>query len=182
MSDAGGTGRDPTATPAQRLWQLWRQGQHPNVRDFLAGAGGLPPAQVAAVLLVDQRERWQLGERVSAETYLQLYPHLRDDFEYGLELVYGEFLLAEDRGEAPDLDEYVRRFPDYAERLRLQVELHRAMEPPGATTFVEPGPAGQTGPWPAVAGYEVLQEVGRGGMGVVYLARHLPLKRLVPSR
>jgi hypothetical protein len=63
-------------TAAQQLWQLWRQGGRPDVRLFLAAAGDLTPAQVAAVLLLDQRERWQIGERTPAEDYLRLYPHL----------------------------------------------------------------------------------------------------------
>src|ERR1700736_3938705 len=115
----------PRTDPVHQLWLLWRQGQRPDVRPYLEEAGALTPAQVAAVLLVDQRERWLIGERRSAESYLELYPALQPDLDYAVELIYGEFLLRDELDEKPTLAEYLERFPQYAPRLKQQLELHQ---------------------------------------------------------
>src|SRR5262245_59668242 len=128
----------PAPDAASRLWDLWCQGQRPDVDAFLAQAGDLSPDEVAATLRVDQRQRWQAGERVLAEIYLQRHPQVRAEPETAVDLVFNEFLVRDDRGERPDAEEYLRRFPEYVEVLGAQIELHRAMDSDPSTVAAAP--------------------------------------------
>src|SRR5438105_3850911 len=108
----------------RQLRRLWREGQRPEIQAFLSEVGPLGAWQVLTLLRIDQRERWLTGERIPLEHYRQLHPPLRDGTEHFLDLVYGEFLLREQLGEAPNLTEYEARYPELAEELRLQIEVH----------------------------------------------------------
>src|SRR5262249_36313553 len=159
----------------RRVESLWRQGRRPDPTRLLAEAGLAAPAQVAAVLAADQWQRWHAGERVRAEDYLARHPAVAADPAAAMLLVYGQVLL----GEAPAADEYLHRFPQYADALRLQLEFHRAAgdgaaaTPPmdGGPTLVQAGAVGGAEAEPAVPGYELQGRLGHGGMGVVWLGR-----------
>jgi WD40 repeat protein/tetratricopeptide (TPR) repeat protein len=90
--------------------------------------------------------------------------------------VLAEILLAQERGAAPELESFLRRHPDLEEPLRAyfrdrecfaRVAGGWAARPGGGPTTVD------------VPGYEVLGELGRGGMGVVYRARQVKADRVV---
>jgi eukaryotic-like serine/threonine-protein kinase len=94
-------------------------------------------------------------------------------------------LAALEAGETPDPDELQARYPELAGVLGGYLKglefLHRTTARLRASTDPRPDPARLPpgGEPPPLDDYEIVREVGRGGMGIVYEARQRSLRRRV---
>jgi hypothetical protein len=111
--------------------------------------------------------------------------------EERINAIIAEYLRAADAGQAPDRDELLACHADLADELRSFFADHdraqrlaplSAASPAEAPTLApgEPASAPPVGSRVRYFGdYELLEEIARGGMGVVFKARQVSLNRLV---
>ena len=150
-----------------------QRGEAPAVREYLGTDGPERQTLLVELVHVDLEFRIKAGESARVETYLARFPELSRDNATVLDLLDAEHEQRR-RNEADlTLDEYGRRFPTHAEDLRnrtLRISSRSGAVKAPQTYRIQP---------PSVAEYEILSEIGRGGMGVIYKALHSRLKRHV---
>lgn len=139
-------------------WQSWIEGRTPSIDDLLRGTSyeGNADAQ--------------------------------------LDLLYNEIVVKEELGLKPCLQDYTARYPHLAQDLELHFEIHHAIHErvltetsnrlndktwPQASPSVAEISLAAADPTEPLSDYELIREIGQGGMAVVYLAKHRKLHRLV---
>ena len=184
-----------------RFEAAWKVGERPRIEDyFLPQADTLAQRQLLVELVkLDLGYRWQrasdrdaatiehdatpggepsrLSWKPRLEEYLSCYPELGPPTDLPVSLIATEYRTRLLAGDRPQREDYLARFPEQRDELN---ELLARM-----------GNEGTTGPQPAEPGwqpgtrvkyfgdYELLEEIARGGMGVVYKARQRSLNRIV---
>jgi eukaryotic-like serine/threonine-protein kinase len=123
--------------------------------------------------LDQQRRDWMSGKRILASELLLRLSEVSSNPADAADLIYHEYLLRAEFEESPDWGEYLRDFPCYADRLRFLREADQLV----ALALGDDDPAEAVSAH--LDDYELLEELGRGGMGVVFKALQKGLKRLV---
>jgi len=175
----------------EEAWQkAERAGSRLDPGEFLAhlGVGGEVAGVRLAVLRTDLSLRWDAGDRLGARWYLVRFPDLGEDSLVAL--IYEEFCLLEEDGQAPETADFLARYSTLAEPLRRVLDIHcligsataqNSTSSPNLSVSASPAAADPGSPvsFPEagqmIGGFYLVEELGRGAFARVFLARERQL-------
>src|SRR3989442_8851807 len=149
--------------------RAWRDGSRPAVDAFLPADGAWRQHLLIELVHTDLELRLKAGEAARAEEYLARHTELASDRAAAFDLITAEYGLRRRREPGLTLENYLQRFPQFQAELANTVVAALGRQPSGDNAAAPPD----------LPGYELLDLLGHGGMGLVYKARQLSLHRPV---
>src|SRR5262245_38732098 len=187
MPDTTQSAADPATIAlyevAQRidaLTEAWKGDDlPPNLAEFVPeGPAGLRRLVLSELIKVDLEYRWRHHELPKqVEEYIEEFPEVAQNGQVPCDLIYEEFHIRNQTPEAASPDEYYRRFPKQAERLKrmMTIDANRF----GSTTLVAGHRQANFEVGQQIDDFDLLVQLGKGSFGSVFLARQKSMQRLV---